>query len=64
MFMTAKVMVCVPVPDWKTGWEVSLIIEALKECYPLEALDNRATASPLDTILLKSNYRHAVVSQA
>jgi len=28
-----------PVPDWKTGWEVSLITEALKECYPRPALD-------------------------
>jgi hypothetical protein len=26
--------------DWKTGWEVSLNLEALRECYPLAALDN------------------------
>ena len=30
----------VPVPDWKVGWEVSLILEALRECYPLATLDN------------------------
>jgi hypothetical protein len=34
-------MKCVPVPDWKTGWEVSTILEALRECYPLAALDNQ-----------------------
>jgi hypothetical protein len=39
-FMTSKVMERVPVPDWKTGWEVSTILEALRECYPLAALDN------------------------
>jgi hypothetical protein len=33
-FMTSKVMERVPVPDWKTGWEVSTILEALRECYP------------------------------
>jgi hypothetical protein len=27
-------------PDWKTGREVSTILEVLKECYPLAALDN------------------------
>ena len=25
------------------GWEVSLILEALRECYPLAALDNLVT---------------------
>ena len=30
----------VRVPDWKVGWEVSLILEALRKCYPLAALDN------------------------
>ena len=30
----------VPVPNWKVGWEVSTILEALRECYPLVALDN------------------------
>ena len=39
-FMTSKVMERVPVSDWKVGWEVSLILEALRECYPLAALDN------------------------
>ena len=29
-----------PVAVWKTEWEVSLIIEALKECYPLTTSDN------------------------
>ena len=38
-FMTSKVMERLPVPDWKVGWEVSLILEALRECYPLAALD-------------------------
>ena len=39
-FMTSKVMERVPFPDWKTSWEVSTILEALRECYPLAALDN------------------------
>ena len=39
-FMTSKVMERVPVLGWKAGWEVSLILEALRECYPLTALDN------------------------
>ena len=30
----------VPVPDWNVGWEVSTILEALRECYPLAALEN------------------------
>ena len=30
-FMTSKVMERVPVPDWKVGWEVSLILEALRD---------------------------------
>ena len=38
--ITSKVMERVPFPDWKTGWEVSTILEALRECYPLAALDN------------------------
>ena len=37
-FMTSKFMEHVPVLDWKTGWEVALILEALRECYPLAAL--------------------------
>ena len=36
--LTSKVMVPVLV-DWKTDWEVSTIIEALRECYPLTADD-------------------------
>jgi len=43
--MTSKVMERVPVPDWKTGWEVSTILEALRECYPQQVyvmfVDNR-----------------------
>jgi hypothetical protein len=39
-FMISKVMERVPVLDWIVGWEVSLILEALRECYPLAALDN------------------------
>jgi len=38
-FMNSKVMERVPVPDWKVGLEVSTILKALKECYPLAALD-------------------------
>jgi hypothetical protein len=30
----------VPVLGWKVGWEVFLILEALRECYLLAALDN------------------------
>ena len=30
-FMTSKVMERMPVPDWKTGWEVSTILEALRQ---------------------------------
>ena len=26
--------------DWKTEWSVATILEALKECYPLEASDS------------------------
>jgi hypothetical protein len=37
-FMISKVMERVPVLDWKTGWEVALILEALMKCYPLAAL--------------------------
>ena len=39
-FMTSKVMERVSVADWKMECEVSLIIEALKECYPLTTSDN------------------------
>ena len=39
-FMTSKVMARIPVADWKTDWEVSTIIEALRECYPLTADDS------------------------
>jgi hypothetical protein len=39
-FMTYKVMERVQIPDWKVGWEVATILEAIRECYPLAALDN------------------------
>jgi hypothetical protein len=29
-FMTSKGMERMPVPDWKTDWEVSTILEALR----------------------------------
>ena len=31
-FMTSKVMERAPVPDWKTGWEVSTIQGVLPSC--------------------------------
>jgi hypothetical protein len=34
-FMTSKVMEQKPVADWKTGWDIATILEALKEYYPL-----------------------------
>jgi hypothetical protein len=46
-FMTSKVMERVPVQDWKVGWEVSLILEALRECYPpIRTASSRPPASP------------------
>ena len=42
-FMTSKVMERVLVPVWKVGWEVSTILEALRECYPLVALTTSGT---------------------
>ena len=38
-FMNSKVMARAPVVDWKTDWDISVILEALKECYPLVASD-------------------------
>ena len=38
--LTSKVMSRIPVVDWKTGWDVSTIFEALTECYPLTAVDS------------------------
>ena len=38
-FMNSKVMARAPVADWKTDWDISVILEALKECYPLVASD-------------------------
>ena len=63
-FMTSKVMERVLVPDWKVGWEVSTILEALRECYPIAALDNLVSTydkwynlykSPRTTITVDQN---------
>jgi hypothetical protein len=39
-FMTSNVIERVQITDWKVGWEVATILEAIRECYPLAALDN------------------------
>ncbi len=62
-FMTSKVMERVPVSDWKVGWEVSLIIEALKECYPLAALDDLVSAYDKWFNLYKSIRKTTTVDQ-
>ena len=56
-------MECVPVPDWKVGWEVSLIIEALKECYPLAALENLVSTCDKWFNLYKSMRKTITVDQ-
>ena len=63
-FMTSKVMERVPVPDWKVGWEVSLILEALRECYPLGALDNLVSTYDKWYNLYKSMRKTITVNQA
>ena len=63
-FMTSKVMERVPVPDWKVGWEVSLILEALRECYPLAALDNLVSTYDKWYNLYKSMRKTITVDQA
>ena len=62
-FMISKVMERVPVSDWKVGWEVSLIIEALKECYPLAALDDLVSAYDKWFNLYKSMRKTTTVDQ-
>ena len=63
-FMTSKVMERVPVLDWKVGWEVSLILEALRECYPLAALDNLVSTYDKWYNLYKSMRKTITVDQA
>ena len=53
----------VPVPDWKTGWEVSTILEALRECYPLAALDNLVSTYDKWYTLYKSMRTTITVNQ-
>ena len=63
-FTTSKVMERVPVPDWKVGWEVSLILEALRECYPLATLDNLVSTYNKWYNLYKSMRKTITVDQA
>jgi hypothetical protein len=63
-FMTSKVMERVPVSDWKIGWEVSLILEALRECCPLAALDNLVSTYDKWYNLYKSIRKTITVDQA
>ncbi len=62
-FMISKVMERVPVADWKTEWEVSLIIEALKECYPLTTSDNLVSTYDKWVKLYKSMRKTITVDQ-
>ena len=62
-FMTSKVIERVPVPDWKVGWGVSLILEALRECYPLAALDNLVSTYDKWYNLYKSMRKTIAVDQ-
>ena len=62
-FMTSKVMERVPVADWKTEWEVTLIIEALKECYPLTTSDNLVSTYEKWYKLYKSKRKTITVDQ-
>jgi len=62
-FMTSKVIEHVPVPDWKVDWEVSLILEALRECYPLAALDNLVSTYDKWYNLYKSMRKTIAVDQ-
>jgi hypothetical protein len=63
-FMTSKVMARVPVADWKTDWEVSTIIEALRECYPLTADDSFVSTYDKWAALYKSMQKTVTVDQA
>ena len=53
-FMTSKVMARTPVADWKTEWSVATILEALKECYPIEASDSFVSTYDKWLLLSKS----------
>ena len=53
-FMTSKVMARTSVADWKTEWSVATILEALKECYPLEASDSFVSTYDKWLLLSKS----------
>jgi hypothetical protein len=62
-FMTSKVMERMPVADWKAEWEVSLIIEALKECYPLTTSYNLVSTYDKWYKLYKSMRKTITVDQ-
>ena len=53
-FMTSKVMEQKPVADWKTGWDIATILEALKEYYPLATSDNFVSSYEKWYLLYKS----------
>ena len=61
--LTSKVMVPVLV-DWKTDWEVSTIIEALRECYPLTVDDCFVSTYDKWAALYKSMQKTVTVDQA
>ncbi len=63
-FMTSKVMPRVPVADWKTDWQVSTIIEALRECYSLSADDSFVSTYDKRAALYKSMQETVTVDQA
>ena len=52
--MTSKVMARTPVADWKTEWSVATILEALKECYLLDAFDSFVSTCDKWLLLSKS----------
>jgi len=62
--LTSKVMARVSIADWKTDWEVSTIIEALRECYHLTADDSFVSAYDKWATLYKSMQKTITVDQA
>jgi hypothetical protein len=48
------IMARTPVTDWKTEWSVATILEALKECYPLDASDSFVSTYDKWLLLSKS----------
>jgi len=62
-FMTFKVMARRPVADWKTEWSVATILEALKECYPLDASDSFVSIYDKWLLLSKSMRKTIKVDQ-